>query len=161
MAESPVSERQNRASSITRQAHVLWIDNAGGKGGRLRGDSGAFRAMPFSLAYQRNSRSPQTTPGELLAAAQSASFVLTLADLLARHGTPARELSVDAICQLDDAGSGRRLRALRLRVVGHATELDAAAFKKSADAALGCCPISRALSADVAIGIETELAAET
>jgi osmotically inducible protein OsmC len=163
MSEVRVTERQDGpATRLERHAHVLWIDHGDGGRGRLRGDSQAFSALPLSLAHDGfDPDGSHTTPGELLAAAQAASFVVTLADLLARRGTPARELAVDAICQVHENGPRRTVVGLRLRVAGRGTGLDAAAFAASADAALACCPISRALSAAVTISIEVHLAGNT
>ncbi|MGH2966379.1 MAG: OsmC family protein [Solirubrobacterales bacterium] len=163
MSEVPVTERQDGpATRIERQAHVLWIDHGDGGRGNLRGDSRAFSALPLSLGHDElDPGESHTTPGELLAAAQAASFVVTLADLLARRGTPARELTVDAICQVQEDGYRRTVVGLRLRVAGRGTALDAAAFAESADAAVACCPISHALSAAVTINVEAHLEGTT
>jgi organic hydroperoxide reductase OsmC/OhrA len=163
MAEASVIERHDGAATpAERHAHVLWIDHGDGGRGNLRGDGKAFSALPLSLRHdERDPGKSYTTPGELLAAAQAASFAVTLADLLARRDTPARELAVDAICQVQEDGTRRTIVGLRLRVAGRVTGLDAAAFARSADAALACCPISLALSATVPISIEAHLAGHT
>jgi lipoyl-dependent peroxiredoxin len=148
-----------RATRIERHAHVLWTDHGKGGRGRLRGESRAFSALPLSLVNgDRDPNESDTTPGELLAAAQAASFVVTLADVLVRRGTPASELAVDAICQIQEEGARRTVVGLRLRVAGRGTGLDAAAFAASADTALAQCPISHALSTAVTISIEVHLA---
>jgi organic hydroperoxide reductase OsmC/OhrA len=150
MAEEPVIERN---------AHILWIDHGDGGRGSLRGDSKAFSSLKLSLRDEvRDPDRPHTTPGELLAAAQAASFAVTLASLLDRCDTPASELVVDAACHLQDDGARRTVVGLQLRVAGRGTNLDAAAFARSADAALACCPIALALSATVAITVEAHLA---
>src|SRR5947209_6552539 len=92
---------------IRRHAHVLWTHHADGGRCHIRGDGKACSALPLSIADEQDSRRAHTTPGELLAAAMSASFAATLAELLARDGTPAKELTVDGTCQLDDRRSGR------------------------------------------------------
>lgn len=163
MAEVSVREPHDGAATRTeRHAHVLWIDHWDGGRGRLRGDSRAFSALPLSLAHDElDPGESHTTPGELLAAAQAASFVVTLAELLARRGTPARELTVDAICQVQEDGYRRTVVGLRLRVAGRGTALDAVAFAESADAAVACCPISHALSAAVTVSVEAHLEGTT
>jgi osmotically inducible protein OsmC len=163
MSEVRVTERQDDpATRIERHAHVLWIDHGDGGRGRLRGDSQAFSALPLSLAQDGiDPGESHTTPGELLAAALAGSFVVTLADLLARHGTPPRELAVDAFCQVHENGPRRTVVGLLLQVAGRGTGLDAAAFAASADAALACCPISQALSRAVTISIQAHLAGNT
>ena len=163
MSELLVTERQDRpATRIERHAYVLWIDQGAGGRGRVRGGSQALSSLPVSLAHDETDQSgSHTTPGELLAAAQAGSFVVTFADLLARRGTPARELAVDASCEIYESGSRRTVVGLQLRVFGRGPGLDAATFARLADEALARCPISRALSRAVTIGIECRLEGST
>jgi osmotically inducible protein OsmC len=157
MLETPVQERQARAvAAVERRAHVLWIDHGYGGHGYLRGDSQAFSPLPVSLA-DTGSGPPDTTPDELLAAAHCSSFVVTLADLLAQRGSPARELAVDTTCQIEDTDCGRTISGLHVRVRGRGAELEPVSFAESADLALACCPISHALGATVTITVDAEL----
>lgn len=142
---------------IRRHAHVHWIHHADGGHGHIRGDGKAFSALPLSIADEQDSRHAHTTPGELVAAAMSASFAATLADLLARGGTPAKELAVDGTCQLDDRGSGRSISGLHMNVSARGTGLDADDFADCANRALASCPVSRALSAEIAISLEARV----
>jgi osmotically inducible protein OsmC len=143
---------------IRRHAHVHWIHHADGGHGHIRGDGKAFSALPLSIADEQDSRRAHTTPGELVAAAMSASFAATLADLLARGGTPATELTVDGTCQLEDHESGRSITALHLRAGARGTGLDPECLAECANRALACCPVSHALSAEVAISVEARVA---
>jgi osmotically inducible protein OsmC len=143
---------------VRRHAHVHWIHHADGGQGHIRGDGKAFSALPLSIADEQDSRRAHTTPGELVAAAMSASFAATLADLLARGGTPAKELTVDGTCQLDDRGCGRSISGLHIQASARGTGLDAEDFADCADRALACCPVSHALSAEIAISIEVRVA---
>ncbi len=162
MLETPVQERRARAAAtVERHAHILWIDHGRGGHGYLRGDSRAFSPLPVSLADTTGSGSPDTTPGELLAAAVCSSFVVTLADLLAQRGTPALELAVDATCQIEDRDCGRAIIGLHLRVRGRGAELEPESFVDCADLALASCPISHALSATVTVTIDADLARGT
>ena len=162
MSDTALTERGGAATSVERHAHVLWTDRGGGGCGRLGGGSRTFSALPISLADgEAAPNDSHTTPGELLAAALAASFAVTLADLLARRSAPAHELVVDATCQVQEAGSVRALNGLRLRLAGRGNALTAATFAESADAALACCPVSRALSATVPISVEAHLAGST
>lgn len=161
MLETPVQERRARAAAtVERHAHILWIDHGRGGHGYLRPDSRAFSPLQVSLA-DSDSGSPDTTPGELLAAALCSSFVVTLADLLAQRGTPALELAVDATCQIEDSDCGRTISGLHLRVRGRGVGLEPESFADCADLALACCPISHALSATVAIVMDADLARGT
>ena len=143
---------------IRRHAHVHWIHHADGGQGHIRGDGKAFSSLPLSLADEHDSRRAHTTPGELVAAAMSASFAATLADLLARGGTPAQELTVDGTCQLDDGEAGRSITGLHVQASARGTGLDDEAFADCANRALACCPVSHALSAEIAISIEARVA---
>ncbi len=162
MLETPDQELPERAAAtVDRHAHLLWIDHGGGGHGYVRGDSRAFSPLPVSPADTTDSGSPDTTPGELLAAAVCSSFAVTLADLLARRDTPALELAVDATCQIEESERGRTLSGLHLRVRGRGAGLDAESFADSAHLALACCPISHALDATVNITIDADLAPGT
>lgn len=157
MLETPLQERQERAvAAVERRAHILWIDHGYSGHGYMRGDSRAFSPLPVSLA-DIDSGPPATTPDELLAAAHCSSFVVTLADLLAQHGSPARELAVDTTCQIEDTDCGRTISGLHVRVRGRGAEVEPGSFAECADLALACCPISHALSATVTITVDAEL----
>ena len=143
---------------IKRHAHVHWVHRPHGGQGHIRGDGKAFSSLPLSLADEHDSRRAHTTPGELVAAAMSASFAATLADLLARGGTPATELTVDGTCHLDDHESGRSIAGLHIQVSARGTGLDAQGFADYADRALACCPVSHALSAEVEIRVDARVA---
>jgi organic hydroperoxide reductase OsmC/OhrA len=160
MLETPVHVRSHEraAETVERHAHILWIDHGSGGHGYLRGDSRAFSPLPVSLAGTNHWGSPDTTPGELLAAAVCSSFVVTLADLLARRDTPALEIAVDATCQLGEGECGQTIIGLHLRVGGRGVGLEPESFAQSAQLALACCPISHALSATVDITVDADLA---
>lgn len=159
MAEPTVGDdREGAPGRIERHAHVLWIASERGESGRLRADSRAFSSLPVSLARDIASSCEATTPGELLAAAQSASFAVTLADLLAHDGSPAHELAVDATCELREEPSGaRQITVLRLRVSCRERGLDRNSFRERAEAVLASCPVSHALSAAIPITLDAEL----
>jgi lipoyl-dependent peroxiredoxin len=162
MLETPVQERQERtAASVERHAHILWIDHGDGGHGYLRGDSRAFSSLPVSLTDTSASGSPDTTPGELLAAAQCSSFVVTLADLLARRDMPALELAVDATCEIANRECRRAICGVHLRVRGRGAQLERESFAECANLALACCPISQALSATAPITVDADLARGT
>ena len=160
MVETPVKARsqERAAETVERHAHILWIDHGSGGHGYLRPDSRAFSPLPVSLADTSDSGSPDTTPGELLAAAECSSFVVTLADLLARRDTPALELEVDATCHIEESERGQSISGLHLRVRGRGAGLESESFADSANRALACCPISHALGATVRITLDADLA---
>lgn len=145
-------------SRIERHAHVLWAHHPDGGHGHIRGDGRAFSSLPLSLADEQDSRHAHTTPGELVAAAMSASFASTLADLLARDGTPATELTVDGTCELLDRGDRRSISALHVQASARGTGLDPEALADYGNRALASCPVSQALNAAVAISVDARVA---
>lgn len=158
MAERASHDREpGGARTIDRHAHVFWVADEHGGSGRLRADTHAFTALPMSLDHELPPGHEATTPGELLAAAQSASYVVTLAGVLAGDGTPARELAVDTICELREDAAGRHLVALQVHVLGRGQALGDARFEERAQAALERCPISRAIGATVPISLDAQV----
>jgi OsmC subfamily peroxiredoxin len=158
MLEARSLEGHDRALETAEHgAHIRWIDHGDGGHGYLRADSRAFSALPLSLADRSDSSSPNTTPGELLAAAQCASFVVTLAELLSVRGTPATELSVHATCQIEHDGARRAITGVQLIVRARGDRLDERTFADTAGLALANCPISSALSAATEISIDADV----
>jgi organic hydroperoxide reductase OsmC/OhrA len=78
----------------------------------------------------------EATPGELLAAANGAFFLGALAESLLRAGTPARELVVEADCEIGAGRVDHRLTAVEISVHGIVDGVDEAAFEASAHDAL-------------------------
>jgi osmotically inducible protein OsmC len=138
-------------------AHVVLIDHRNGGSSRLRSGTGAFSAIPVSLADKTDASDRATTAGELLAAAHTTSFIATLAELLARTGTPVRELEAHATCEIASDEYGGRITAAHMRVCGRDTQLDPASFSTVCEQALADCPISRALSPGIAITLNARV----
>ena len=88
-----------------------------------------------------------TSPEELVAAAHSACYAMSLsAGIAASGGTPqSLEVTADVTLGADPAG-GFKLTGITLTVVGEVEGLDEAAFIEQADAAKAGCPISKALT---------------
>jgi osmotically inducible protein OsmC len=88
-----------------------------------------------------------TSPEELVAAAHSACYAMSLsAGIAAAGGTPqSLEVSADVTLGADPAG-GFKLTGIVLTVVGEVEGLDEEAFIAQAEAAKAGCPISKALT---------------
>jgi osmotically inducible protein OsmC len=88
-----------------------------------------------------------TSPEELVAAAHSACYAMSLSNGIAQAGgTPiALDVQADVTLGPDPAG-GFRLTGILLTVRGEVDGLDAAAFAEAAAAAKAGCPISKALT---------------
>ncbi len=78
---------------------------------------------------------------------------------LARAGTPATRLEVSATVTFDRVDGKWTVKSSELHVSGAVPGINAADFRKAAEAAKDGCPISRALQGNVAISVEATLQA--
>lgn len=99
-----------------------------------------------------------TSPEELVAAAHSACFAMSLSAVIAQAGGTPESLEVTADVSIGpDPAGGFHLTGILLKVVGEVTGLDEDGFRKAAEEAKAGCPISKALTG-VAITLEASLA---
>jgi osmotically inducible protein OsmC len=104
---------------IERTASVRWEGSVARGSGTLTAASGAFSALPYTLASRIGEPEGKTSPEELLAAAHAGCFAMSLGSELARDGTPPRGLEVDCTIVMDEVeGQGHQIvgSQLRLRV---------------------------------------------
>jgi len=145
-----------------RLAEVTWRGTlAQGAGLVTATTSGTFQDVPVSWPSRTAAANGQTSPEELLAAAHAASFAMALAAELERADTPAPgpwQLDVDATVTLAQTPAGWQVLASRLAARGVVPGLDGAQFRSLAAAARAACPLSRALSGNVAVSVEADLA---
>ena len=88
-----------------------------------------------------------TSPEELIAAAHSACYAMSLSNEVAKGGGTPRTLDVQADVTLgSDPGGGFKLTGIVLTVAGDVDGLDAAGFEAAAEAAKVGCPVSKALT---------------
>jgi osmotically inducible protein OsmC len=98
-----------------------------------------------------------TSPEELIAAAHSACYAMSLShEVGSRGGTP-RTLDVRADVTLGpDPAGGFKLTGITLVVSGDVDGLDAAGFAEAAEAAKVGCPVSKALTGvDITLQLPT------
>ena len=122
--------------------------------GDLRNGDGSFSGASGALdgKYSFESRfgeSGGTNPEELVAAAHSACYAMSLSNLVTGAGGTVQALDVSADVTLgpDEEAGGFKLTGIVLRVRGEVDGLDDAAFKDAAEKAKAECPISKALAA--------------
>jgi len=88
-----------------------------------------------------------TSPEELVAAAHSSCYAMSLSNLITEAGGSADSLEVTADVTLGaDPDGGFKLTAIALTVVGEVEGVDEAAFQSLAEQAKAGCPISKALA---------------
>jgi organic hydroperoxide reductase OsmC/OhrA len=121
---------------MRRRATITWLDRPPEGSGRVRVDSRAFTALPISAPADEPPNPREVTPGELLAAAHGAMFLGALAELLEADGTPARELVVDADCEIGGERLEHRVAAVEFAAHGIVDGVDEARFEDAAAAAL-------------------------
>ncbi len=125
----------------TRTSAAAWHGDLKGGEGELSFGSGAF-----SGAYTYASRFEEgegTNPEELLAAAHAACYSMSLANLLAKDGTPATSVRTDATAHLETVDGGPKITRIELVTVGSVPGIDGAAFETKAAAAKTACPVSQ------------------
>jgi osmotically inducible protein OsmC len=88
-----------------------------------------------------------TSPEELVAAAHSACYAMSLSNEIAQAGGTPEALDVTADVTLGpDPDGGFRLTGIKLTVRGEVSGLDEDGFAKAAETAKAGCPISKALA---------------
>jgi osmotically inducible protein OsmC len=141
---------------IERRATVVWDgDLENGTGRVTTRTSEVLVAMPVTWASRVEDAQGRTSPEELLAAAHAACYAMSVAGALARSGSPAEQLEVDATCELDRTDAGLRIAAIRLSVA--AKGVDEQALHDANAAAEERCPVSNALRGNVEVTVETRI----
>ncbi len=88
-----------------------------------------------------------TSPEELIAAAHSACYAMSLSNEVAQAGGTPRTLAVAADVSLGpDPAGGFKLTGIALTVSGDVEGIDASQFKAAAEKAKVGCPVSKALT---------------
>ena len=144
--------------AAVRQATATWEgDLASGKGVTDAKTSRAFGGLPVSWASRTESADGRTSPEELVAAAHASCFSMALSHGLGEGGTPPARLDVTATVTFDNVDGGWKVASSALDVRGRVPGLDAAGFRKAAEAAKDGCPISQALKGNVELSVEAAL----
>jgi osmotically inducible protein OsmC len=88
-----------------------------------------------------------TSPEELIAAAHSACYAMSLSNEVAQAGGTPRTLEVGADVSLGpDPAGGFKLTGIALTVSGDVEGIDASQFEAAAEKAKVGCPVSKALT---------------
>jgi osmotically inducible protein OsmC len=88
-----------------------------------------------------------TSPEELIAAAHSACYAMSLSNEIGKAGGTPQALDVSAAVTLGQKDGAPHITGIALTVRAEVDGLDAAGFEKAAQAAKAGCPVSKALSA--------------
>ena len=147
---------------VDRQATVTWEGNVARGGGTIRPGSGAFDALPYSLATRIERTDGKTSPEELLAAAHAACYAMSLAGELSNAGSPPKHLDVQATVTLDEVeGGSHRIVSSELLARARVTEMDEAALQAVAEAASAGCPFTALIEASARVTVKATLEGAT
>jgi osmotically inducible protein OsmC len=144
----------------TRTARTAWTGTLQEGSGQVELSSSKVGTYEVSFPKRAADDADGTTsPEELVAAAHSACYAMSLSNGIAQAGgTPiALDVRADVTLGPDPAG-GFRLTGIKLTVRGEVEGLDADAFAEAAAAAKAGCPISKALTG---VDITLDAALET
>jgi osmotically inducible protein OsmC len=142
----------------SRDATTHWHGDLKTGSGTVTLDSSNAGQFPVSFPTRAGDPNGQTSPEELIAAAHSACYAMSLSGALARAGTPVQELDVSAEVTVDRAeGGGLTITSIELTVEAAVDGIDDAAFQEAAAAAKAGCPVSRALAAVPSITLKARL----
>jgi osmotically inducible protein OsmC len=142
----------------TRTARTTWHDTLEKGSGQVELSSSKLGTYEVSFPKRAAADAGgQTSPEELIAAAHSSCYAMSLSALVAQAGGTPQTLDVQADVSLGpDPAGGFRLTGIKLTVRGDVVGLDADGFAKAAAAAKAGCPVSKALTG-VEITLDTAL----
>jgi osmotically inducible protein OsmC len=151
------SMKETKMSAI-RRAEVAWSgDLASGTGTVSAASSNAFTDLPVSWAARTEAPGGKTSPEELVAAAHASCFAMAFSGALGRAGTPPERLAVSADVTFDKVEAGWRVVSSHLTVRGVVPGMSNDDFVAGAEVAKDGCPISQALTGNVALSVDAAL----
>jgi lipoyl-dependent peroxiredoxin len=141
-----------------RDASTQWTGDLMTGSGVVTLDSSNTGQFPVTFPSRAGEPDGRTSPEELVAAAHSACFAMSLANGLATAGTPAESLSVSAEVTLGRNEAGQlAITSIVLSVDGRVSGVTAEQFAAAATTAKDGCIISRALAGVPEITVEATL----
>jgi osmotically inducible protein OsmC len=132
----------------TRTARTAWTGTLEQGSGQVELTSSQIATYDVSFPKRAADDADGTTsPEELIAAAHSSCYAMSLTALIAGAGATPVALDVQADVTLGpDPAGGFRLTGIALTVRGEVEGMDAAAFEEAAQGAKAGCPVSKALT---------------
>ena len=131
-------------AEIRRSAEAFWQGDSRTGKGQVSTQSDVLN----KAAYTWNGRfesEPGTNPEELIAAAHAGCFTMAFASALAKKSLPPETLHTSATLIMEMVDQKWTVTKIRLEVEGRVPNIDAVAFKQTAEEAGEGCPISRLL----------------
>ncbi|HEU0129766.1 MAG TPA: OsmC family peroxiredoxin [Mycobacteriales bacterium] len=143
---------------VMRAATAVWEGELFTGKGTVALDSSSA-AGPLDVNWPARAENPNgvTSPEELIAAAHATCYAMSLANGLAKAGTPAERLEATAQVHIEKGDAGFSITRSELKVRGTGS-FDEAAFRAAAETAKAGCPVSRALADSIEITLDAGLA---
>jgi osmotically inducible protein OsmC len=144
---------------VDRRASTTWEGELFSGKGTVSFDS-SNAAGPLDVSWPTRTEAPQgqTSPEELIAAAHSACYAMSLSNVLNQVGTPPTRLDASALVTMAKTDTGLRITRIALTVQGHVPGADQAAFESAAHTAKDVCIVSRLFEGNSEITLEATLA---
>ena len=132
----------------TRTARTAWTGSLQEGSGQVELTSSGVGSYEVSFPKRAADNADGTTsPEELIAAAHSSCYAMSLSAGIASAGGTPQSLDVQADVSLGpDPAGGFKLTGIKITVRGTVDGLDAEGFEKAAQAAKAGCPVSKALA---------------
>lgn len=143
---------------VMRAASAIWEGELFTGKGTVSFDS-SNAAGPLDVNWPARAEAPNgvTSPEELIAAAHATCYSMSLANGLAKAGTPAERLDTTVQVHIEKGENGMGITRAEIRVRGTGS-FDEAAFVAAAETAKAGCPVSKALAGNVDITLDAALA---
>jgi osmotically inducible protein OsmC len=141
-----------------RRARTTWRGDLASGSGTTEFDSGAIPPQEVSWSARTEESDGKTSPEELLAGAHATCLSMALSHALAEAGTPATELTVEAVASFERGDDGFAITTMKLTVRGSGEGLDEEGFRAAAEQAKANCPVSKALAGNVEVSLDAALA---
>jgi lipoyl-dependent peroxiredoxin len=140
-----------------RRAEANWQGDLPRGKGTIQFGSGAVGTLPITWASRTERSDGRTSPEELIAAAHAGCYAMAFSNALATAGTPAEQLTINAVCTLEEVEGAPKITTMNLSVRGKVPGLDQAKFEELARTAEQGCPVSNVLRNGLKINLTASL----
>lgn len=140
-----------------RRADVVWNGNLLHGHGQFTVGSGALGTQDVSWSARTDSSGSNTTPEELIAAAQASCYAMAFSATLTGKGHEPEQLNVACTCTFDMVDGAPKVTTLNIDVRGRVPGIDAATFDQFAQEAEKGCPVANAFRGNVPINVTSTL----
>ncbi len=140
-----------------RRAEATWKGDLPHGQGTVQFGSGAVGTLPITWASRTERSDGKTSPEELIAAAHAGCYSMAFSNTLATAGTPPEQLTVNAVCTLEQVEKGFKITTMTIDVRGKVPGLNQARFEELARQAEQGCPVSNVLRNGLTIHLNAHL----